>query len=285
MRSRIKRITNWLKKFGPALRAIELGETAWSFWERLPNSVRDWVWRLVLFPVGIAIWSFISQRVGEWQGVATENWGWALLAGALLAAITWALVEASRYRLVSGRVASQTDTQGVKEGTGTSTIVEPVYVPEDHDKPSGVLGPNVREIAVAKEGQKMSPDEQQPPRIHVESHDQKGGITAGIINIRSESPPKIELSDESYEKTNEGYVYEANLTVDTHYALPQLKVSAHAESIKSFDVTPQRSGIHMSGHTGAREGFHFTTLKNAEGLYKVRVVTGKAETVRIDFAS
>ncbi len=124
-----------------------------------------------------------------------------------------------------------------------------------------------------------------PPRIHVESHDQKGGITAGIVNIQSESPPRIELSGETYEKTDEGHVYEVILTVDTRYALPQLKVIAHAESIKSFDVTPQRAGMHMSGHAGAREGLHFETLQNVAGLYRIRVITGKPEAVKIDLAS
>lgn len=132
------------------------------------------------------------------------------------------------------------------------------------------------------------PNEENPaeqPRIDVRSFEQQGGITAGIVNIQSESPPRIELSDETHEKTNEGHIYEAILTVDTRYALPQLEVSAHAESIKSFDVTPQRSGVHMSGHAGAREGFHFETLQNVAGRYRIRVVTGKPEAVRIELAS
>ena len=123
------------------------------------------------------------------------------------------------------------------------------------------------------------------PRINVRSYKQQGGITAGIVNIQSESPPRIELSDKTYEKTNEGHVYEAKLTVDTRYVLPQLKVIAYAESINSFYVTPQRSGVDMTGHAGAREGFHFMTLQNVAGLYRVRVVTGKPETVKIDLVS
>ena len=130
---------------------------------------------------------------------------------------------------------------------------------------------------------KENPAEQ--PRIVVRSFKQQGGITAGIVNIQSESPPRIELSDETYEKTNEGHVYEVILTVDTRYALPQLKVIAHAESIKSFDVTPQRGGLEITGHSGARDGFHFTTLQNVAGLYRVRVITGKPEAVKIDLAS
>ncbi len=136
MRERIKGATKRIRKFGPLLRAIELGEMAWGLWDRIPTSVRRWAWRLVEAPILLAIWVFVSQRVGEWLDIATKNWGWALLAGVLLAAFSWFVIEASRYRLVSGRVAGQTDTQGVKEGTGTITIVEPVYVPEDHAKPS-----------------------------------------------------------------------------------------------------------------------------------------------------
>ncbi len=105
-----------------------------SWWGRLPKSLREWMWRLVLFPVAMTVWTFVSQQVGTWQDFATENWGWALLAGALLATITWAVIEALRLRLMQRGIGATTGQ--ASEGSGEITVVEPVYVPEDHIKRS-----------------------------------------------------------------------------------------------------------------------------------------------------
>ena len=121
--------------------------------------------------------------------------------------------------------------------------------------------------------------------IDVRSYNQQGGITAGVVNIQGDSQPKISLSNESYSKTEDGHVYQANLNIETQFVIPALKVTAFAQSIQAFDVVPQRGGMHMSGHSGKREDHHFTTLQNAAGLYRVKVVTSKPEQVQIDFGS
>ncbi|MEE9247634.1 MAG: hypothetical protein V3U79_02940 [Dehalococcoidia bacterium] len=118
--------------------------------------------------------------------------------------------------------------------------------------------------------------------IHVESHGQQGGITAGIVNIQAESQPDIRLLDERYEQISDGHLYETILMVDTQYVVPQIRLSAHAPSIQSLDVTPGRGGIFTTGHTGKREGYHFTTLQNVAGKYRIRVTTTQPEQVRID---
>ena len=121
--------------------------------------------------------------------------------------------------------------------------------------------------------------------IDVRSYNQQGGITAGVVNIQGEIQPEISLSNESYSETEDGHVYEADLNIKTQFVIPSLKVSAFAKSIKDFDVVPQRGGLHMTGHAGKRDDHHFTTLQNAAGLYRVKVVTSKAEQVQVDFGS
>ena len=121
--------------------------------------------------------------------------------------------------------------------------------------------------------------------IDVRSYHQKGGITAGVVNIQGETQPRIGLSNESYEKTGEGHVYQADLTIETQYVIPALPITAYADSIQSLDVTPQQAGVDTSGNAGKREGYHFTTLQNAAGLYRVKVVTAEPEQVRLDFGS
>lgn len=121
--------------------------------------------------------------------------------------------------------------------------------------------------------------------IHVTSHGQQGGITAGIVNIAAESAPNITLGDQSHMETENGHLYEAILNIETKYVVPNLRIVAHAHTILSLDVAPQASGMFMFGHTGKREGFHFTTLQNAAGRYRVRVTTSEPEQVKIDFGA
>ena len=118
--------------------------------------------------------------------------------------------------------------------------------------------------------------------IHVTSYGQQGGITAGIINIQTETQPRSGLSESTHRETDAGHVYEAVLTIDTRYPIPQLGVIAHANSIQSLEVIPQAVGGFMYGHTGKREGYHFTTLQNAAGKYTIRVTTAEPEQVKID---
>lgn len=57
------------------------------------------------------------------------------------------------------------------------------------------------------------------------------------------------------------------------YPVGQLYLEVHSDGIMSLDVVPQRTGMSMSGHTGKREGWCFTTLMQAFGRYSVTVRT------------
>jgi len=129
---------------------------------------------------------------------------------------------------------------------------------------------------------KDMPENGDDPTINVTSHGQQGGITAGIVNISAEPQARISLSERTHKETETGHLYEALLTVDTRYLIPSLRLEAHAHSIQSLNVVPQVGGLFMTGHTGKREGFHFSTLQNVAGQYRVRVITSEPEEVRID---
>ena len=132
-------------------------------------------------------------------------------------------------------------------------------------------------------GQAMSSKEEKEQRdIHVTSYEQQGGITAGVVNIQTEAQPRIDLSESTHRETDTGHLYESVLTIDTRYPIPQLGVVAYANSIQSLEVVPQAVGGFMYGHTGKREGYHFTTLQNAAGKYTIRVTTAEPEQVKID---
>lgn len=119
--------------------------------------------------------------------------------------------------------------------------------------------------------------------FHVESHGQQGGITAAIVNIQGDLGPKVQASDIVHTEVSDGkHRYESVLTVDSHYSVPAVRVTAYADSIQSLDVVPQRSGMHTFGHMGKRDGYHFTTIQNASGQYRIRVITSQPEQVKID---
>lgn len=128
----------------------------------------------------------------------------------------------------------------------------------------------------------MSEQPRQQAHIHVESHNQQGGITAGVVNIHEDLGPKVHLSEITHTELQNAHRYEAVLSIDSNYSVPQIRIVAHADSIQSLDVAPQRSGMHTFGHTGKREGYHFTTIQNAAGKYRIRVTTAKPEEVTID---
>ncbi len=125
----------WLKKLGPVWKVLDAFDTVAGLWERIPGWAKGWLGRVGGIPIYWAIWTWASHRVGAWLDFGTRNWPLAILIGLLLAAVTWALIEALRYRSMQRTIRARVDHEG--RPMGEVTIVEPVYVPEDHAKPSG----------------------------------------------------------------------------------------------------------------------------------------------------
>lgn len=110
--------------------------------------------------------------------------------------------------------------------------------------------------------------------------DSPGAIVGDINVINKLDIPEPILSIEelfSNELSNDLYKSEFLLTIDTKVQIPQLYLELQAPTIIKMDVTAQRSGISMTGHSGKREGYVFTNLINAYGSYKIIVFTKKIE--------
>ncbi|MCH9036123.1 MAG: hypothetical protein IH860_02225 [Chloroflexi bacterium] len=124
--------------------------------------------------------------------------------------------------------------------------------------------------------------EEPEKHIHVESHGQTGGITAGVINVNMVLQPRISLSDQTHSKTNSGHQYEAILTVESQVLIPRLLLVARGRTVESIDGHFLGTGIFRTSK-GKLNGDHGLELTNPEpGRYKITVVTREAETVRID---
>ncbi len=58
----------------------------------------------------------------------------------------------------------------------------------------------------------------------------------------------------------------ATLTLETLFPIANLAWECAGQTIVSLDVGPTTPGMFQAGHSGAREGFHFTNIPNAAGL-------------------
>ena len=118
--------------------------------------------------------------------------------------------------------------------------------------------------------------------IHVESHGQKGGITAGIINITALPQARISLYDQTHTITDAGHQYEAIVNIESQVTIPKVLIVARGHSVEALNVLFQGTGIQRS-RTGEVEGHRAIELMNPEpGRYKITVVTREAEDISID---
>jgi hypothetical protein len=94
--------------------------------------------------------------------------------------------------------------------------------------------------------------------------------------------PKFTLEQKEINNFSNGiYITKALLTIDSKVALKNLYLEAHSKSIIDFDVSPQRSGVFMTGHSGKRDGFIFTNLPGAYGTYELIIKSTQNEIPNI----
>ena len=82
----------------------------------------------------------------------------------------------------------------------------------------------------------MQGNEEQQPNIHVESHGQQGGITAGIINVTACPQARVSLSDYTYAKIDSGHQYEAIANIESQVLIPKVLIVARGKSVESLEV-------------------------------------------------
>jgi hypothetical protein len=123
-----------------------------------------------------------------------------------------------------------------------------------------------------------SPTMKIPPNSVI-SIDQKGGITAGTVNITTDIPePRFKWTTRLTNKKNGSkYTSQFMLRIDTKVPIPNLLLQMNAKTITGMRAIPQRSGGGMHGYSSIRDGFAFTTLINAYGTYKITVNSSEPE--------
>jgi len=104
-----------------------------------------------------------------------------------------------------------------------------------------------------------------------------------IIDNRKEVlEHKVEATTICYKKP-EGEYFITKIELYSKHPIPNIYFAAIAKTIVHFDVTPQRTGGYMTGHSGKRDDFWFTNIPNFGGKYLLVVKTKNPEDIKIEY--
>lgn len=126
------------------------------------------------------------------------------------------------------------------------------------------------------------PDDQRP-NIHIESHNQSGGIIAHTVNVQGPLPVQARISPLEHEATSDGHKYRGVVTLDTQFVVPALVIAAKGRTVTSVHAAPMTGGAMFNvaeGYFNDGSG-HFTQFDNASGAYQVEVTTREPEVPTI----
>lgn len=236
-----------------------------AFGEKIRKHPWKWLGTLVL--IGLA--KVAEERVCKWANERIDEHSRPMIirvrdicqaaidhpwhSAAILVGIYAALVVLWAYASVAVRGYNQTNMDPIKpkpdsDAARTSPETPPVTV----NAPGGTVSVN-----------------------------QRGGITAGKVIIKTDLPEPELSAHIATDNQLDGGLYKTIIFIDikTKVTVPNVYLSIAAPSIVSMIVSPLRSGLSMSGHSGVRDGWVFTNLINAYGTYRATVTTKSAETL------
>ena len=134
--------------------------------------------------------------------------------------------------------------------------------------------------------QKMTTENSQNPPVNIPG---SGNIVtfgqSGGQNVINQTPkPDLQKLNNSIRNNPDGsQTISILVEVIAPYPAGSLFIKAVAPDILKLEAVPQRTGMSMSGHSGKREGYAFTTLMSPFGRYMINVYTSKPEPVSIEY--
>lgn len=110
-------------------------------------------------------------------------------------------------------------------------------------------------------------------------------VTIGHIgDVINQAPaPELTLGSVTRKETSNGYETVIDAEVLSPYPVGTLNLEAWAPGITRFEAQMQRSGTQMTGHSGVRPDYAFTSVQNAFGKYKLYIQTPHAENIEIKY--
>ncbi len=79
------------------------------------------------------------------------------------------------------------------------------------------------------------------------------------------------------------YVTTIDLVIESVYPLSNLYLAAFAPTIIKMTVSPCRTGMFCTGHSGVRDGMAFTNIPNFKGNLQVKILTRENDQIKITF--
>ncbi len=127
-------------------------------------------------------------------------------------------------------------------------------------------------------------DDDEQTTIHIQSHNQQGGITAHTVNVYGSIPARATYQETEREDVAEGHVTRGLLTLDGQFVLPVLVIIARGQGVKS--VSARQAGM-VSSQTNVLQGSFndgsgaFYQTGNASGEYVVEIVSERQVPIEL----
>ncbi|HLB74200.1 MAG TPA: hypothetical protein VJJ98_09290, partial [Sedimentisphaerales bacterium] len=83
---------------------------------------------------------------------------------------------------------------------------------------------------------------------------------------------------------NDRYVTLLHCKLEALYPIPRLRAEAYSPTVEEIELCPLGAAVYVSGPTGKDEGRVFTTLQNATGNLKLKVITRESSKLHINFS-
>lgn len=127
----------WLRRLSKWWRGIEFLEGVFGVWDRIPRLAKAGV-RMMAYYLFAQIGLAFLARTLE---IGRENWPFVVIGSLIATLVIGLLIE---------HFAFAAPSRGAKEGQGTTTVAEPVYVPEDYGAESQSLSQRVEQLEEAR---------------------------------------------------------------------------------------------------------------------------------------
>ena len=124
---RIRERYTWLKRVGPLWKTLDAFDTVLGLWERIPGFAKNVTSAFIL---SLFLGSPLALLLRSLE-VIGDNWIWFVLVALLIGSVFWFVI--------AGALSLRPSQVPPEQPRGRVEVTEPVYVPEDHAKPSGVL--------------------------------------------------------------------------------------------------------------------------------------------------
>lgn len=141
---------------------------------------------------------------------------------------------------------------------------------------------------VAASGAPVDDDQPDPggTTYNVTSHNQQGGITAGVVNVFAPDPRIETTVVKENEKHNDGYHTVVRFDIQSAYAAPGIAVEALGQTITKFVLSPAGSGGTFVAFNTAQEvsperGVMRIGAPLSATAYEALIVTDEPDQLRI----